>query len=84
MRRLLCCGSCGLRWFVSIAILLAVVAGECDRMVCLPKLLRPKSLPCLVDEDGGGGVSICDAVGARDWRIEYVRCILGIGCGWTC
>jgi hypothetical protein len=26
----------------------------------------------LVDEDGGGGFWICDAVGARDWRIEYV------------
>ena len=31
----------------------------------------------LVEEDGGGGFWICEAVGARDWRIEYVRCILG-------
>ena len=36
----------------------------------LPKLPRPKSLPCFVEEDGGGGVSIWEAVGARDWRIE--------------
>jgi hypothetical protein len=32
----------------------------------------PKNRPALVDEDGGGGFWICDAVGARDWRIEYV------------
>jgi hypothetical protein len=30
----------------------------------------------LVVEGGGGGFSIWEAVGARDWRIEYVRCIL--------
>lgn len=42
-----------------------------------PKLPLPKSLPAFVEEDCGGGFSICDAVGARDWRIEYVRCILG-------
>jgi hypothetical protein len=42
----------------------------------VPKLLRPKRRPLLVEEAGGGGFSICDAVGARDWRIEYVRCIL--------
>ena len=41
-----------------------------------PILPLPKSLPALVEEDCGGGFSICDAVGARDWRIEYVRCIL--------
>lgn len=41
-----------------------------------PMLLLPKSLPAFVEEDCGGGFSICDAVGARDWRIEYVRCIL--------
>lgn len=40
-------------------------------------LLLPKKRPALVVEDGGGGFWICDAVGARDWRIEYVRCILG-------
>ena len=39
-------------------------------------MVLPNSLPDLVEEDGGGGVSICEAVGARDWRIEYVRCIL--------
>jgi len=32
----------------------------------------------LVDEDGGGGFWICDAVGARDWRIEYVRCMIAV------
>ena len=42
----------------------------------VPMLPRPKRRPPLVEEDGGGGVSICDAVGARDWRMEYVRCIL--------
>lgn len=31
----------------------------------------------------------CDAVGARDWRIEYVRCILAVWlsanrCEWRC
>jgi hypothetical protein len=40
-------------------------------------LLLPKNLPALVEDDGGGGFWICEAVGARDWRIEYVRCILG-------
>jgi len=41
-------------------------------------LARPKSLLALVEEDGGGGVWICDAVGARDWRIEYVRCMAAV------
>lgn len=36
----------------------------------LPKLLLPKKRPALVDEGGGGGFCSCDAVGARDWRIE--------------
>lgn len=39
-------------------------------------LALPKNLPDLVDEDGGGGFWICEAVGARDWRMEYVRCML--------
>ena len=39
---------------------------------------RPKSLFAFVDDEGGGGFWICDAVGARDWRIEYVRCILAV------
>ena len=39
----------------------------------------PKSLPLLVDDWGGGGVWICAAVGARDWRREYERCILQRG-----
>ena len=41
-----------------------------------PMLLLPNSLPPLVELICGGGVSSCEAVGARDWRIEYVRCIL--------
>jgi hypothetical protein len=44
-------------------------------------LLRPNRRFDLVDEDGGGGFWICDAVGARDWRIEYVRCMTG-SVGW--
>lgn len=39
----------------------------------------PKIRPALVEEDGGGGFWICDAVGARDWRMEYVRCMMGEG-----
>ena len=39
-------------------------------------LAFPKKRPDLVEEEGGGGFWICDAVGARDWRMEYVRCIL--------
>lgn len=42
-----------------------------------PKLLLPNILPVLVVEVGGGGFSNCDAVGARDWRMEYVRCMVG-------
>jgi hypothetical protein len=30
----------------------------------------PNHLPLLVVDGGGGGLSICEAVGARDWRIE--------------
>ena len=37
---------------------------------------RPKNRPDFVDEGGGGGFCICDAVGARDWRMEYVRCMM--------
>lgn len=36
----------------------------------VPKLLRPNSRPDLVLDGGGGGFSICEAVGARDWRME--------------
>jgi hypothetical protein len=46
---------------------------------CSPKLPRPNRRPCFVEDDGGGGFSIWEAVGARDWRIEYVRCILKSG-----
>lgn len=38
----------------------------------------PKKRPAFVDDGGGGGFWICDAVGARDWRIEYVRCIVSV------
>jgi len=33
-------------------------------------LALPKNLPLLVVEEEGGGFWICEAVGARDWRIE--------------
>lgn len=36
----------------------------------IPMLALPNSLPALVEEEGGGGFWICDAVGARDWRME--------------
>jgi len=41
-------------------------------------LALPKKRFALVDDEGGGGFWICDAVGARDWRIEYVRCIAAV------
>lgn len=50
----------------------------------LPRLLLPKKRPALVDEAGGGGFCSCDAVGARDWRIEYVRCMAGLRARWRC
>ena len=40
----------------------------------------PKKRPDLVEEDGGGGFWICEAVGARLCRIEYVRCMMGKCC----
>ena len=42
----------------------------------LPMLPLPNQWPDLVDDGGGGGFWICDAVGARDERIEYVRCMV--------
>lgn len=36
----------------------------------------PKKRPDFVEEDGGGGFWICEAVGARLCRIEYVRCMM--------
>jgi len=47
-----------------------------DKGCHIPILALPKKRPALVDDDGGGGFWICDAVGARDWRMLYVRCIL--------
>ena len=41
-------------------------------------LFLPKKRPAFVVDDGGGGFWICDAVGARDWRIEYVRCMIAV------
>ena len=42
----------------------------------LPTPPLPKKRPDFVEEDGGGGFWICEAVGARLCRIEYVRCML--------
>lgn len=42
-----------------------------------PRPAFPKNRPDLVVDEGGGGFWICDAVGARDWRMEYVRCMIG-------
>ena len=47
-----------------------------------PILPLPNRRLPFVEEDGGGGFAICDAVGARDWRIEYVRCIFAVGVAW--
>lgn len=33
----------------------------------------PKNRPAFVDDVGGGGFWICDAVGARDWRIPVAE-----------
>ena len=44
-----------------------------------PTLALPKKRPDLVDEAGGGGFWIWEAVGARDWRMEYVRCMMDGG-----
>jgi len=41
---------------------------ECD--MDIPMLVLPKNLPLLVVAEGGGGFWICEAVGARDWRME--------------
>jgi hypothetical protein len=47
-------------------------------------LAFPKKRPLFVDDDGGGGFWICDAVGARDERMLYVRCILLVCCERVC
>ena len=39
------------------------------RLRDVPMLALPKKRPLLVDDDGGGGFWICDAVGARDERM---------------
>jgi hypothetical protein len=38
----------------------------------------PNSLLALVEDDGGGGFWIWDAVGALDWRMLYVRCMMTV------
>ena len=43
---------------------------------CLPMLALPNKRLDFVEEEGGGGFWIWEAVGARDWRMEYVLCIL--------
>ena len=58
----------------------AKVKGQIARQFDLPMLALPKKRPLLVEDEGGGGLWICDAVGARDWRMLYVRCILSSGC----
>ena len=47
----------------------------------IPIELLPKNRLDFVDDVGGGGFWIWEAVGARDWRMEYVRCIdTGLQC----
>ena len=50
----------------------------------IPMLVLPKNLPLLVVAEGGGGFWICEAVGARDWRMEYVRCMMAVLFGIVC
>ena len=83
MRQQSTCESCGLRMTVRnclrLRARLRVLDAHEER--CwrhLPRLALPKKRPDLVEEDGGGGFWICDAVGARDWRIEYVRCMAAV------
>lgn len=58
----------------------------------VPMLALPKKRPLLVEDDGGGGFWICDAVGAREERMLYVRCMVIVwvwmkrregSCFWT-
>lgn len=51
--------------------------AQCHMEKNSPTLLLPKKRPDFVEEAGGGGFWICEAVGARDWRMEYVRCMMG-------
>ena len=41
-----------------------------NEVVDLPTLALPKKRPDFVDDVGGGGFWIWEAVGARDWRME--------------
>ena len=61
--------------------------GYNQRILCdmdIPMLVLPKNLPLLVVAEGGGGFWICEAVGARDWRMEYVRCMMAVVVGVVC
>lgn len=51
-----------------------------DSAIYLPTLTLPKRRLDFVDDGGGGGFWICAAVGARDWRMEYVRCMIADVC----
>jgi len=52
------------------------MALELDAGTSSPMFPLPKNRPALVEDGGGGGFCSSEAVGARDERIEYVRCIL--------
>jgi hypothetical protein len=54
--------------------------ADAEKKSSSPKWALPKKRLAFVDEGGGGGFWRSEAVGARDWRMEYVRCILGV-CG---
>jgi hypothetical protein len=76
-------GACGTR--LTAAPMLEITAESVhrdedsqDKGSHIPILALPKKRPAFVDDDGGGGFWICDAVGARDWRMLYVRCILAV------
>lgn len=68
-------------WVDRLAECVACRSGQREQQsvsTCfVPMLALPKIRPPLVEDEGGGGFWICEAVGARDWRMEYVRCMMG-------